>query len=136
MPQAQVRWAKGVRGDIDQHAIHLMAEAMRPGAPRHEPYPFKRVVLVDAPGRGSVLGFVLRNDPALQDQILSSTLAQFPIVGDHPGRNVVLEALREAWRNFVSVLAASIASMGYLVPIGALVWGAIVAGRRYRRQPA
>ena len=60
----------------------------------------------------------------------------FPIVGDHPGRNVVLEALREAWRNFVGVLAASIASLGYLVPIGLLVWGAIVAGRRWRRAPA
>ena len=60
----------------------------------------------------------------------------FPIVGDHPGRNLVLEALREAWRNFVGVLAASIASLGYLVPIGLLVWGAILAGRRWRRVPA
>ncbi|HEU5039393.1 MAG TPA: DUF4349 domain-containing protein [Gemmatimonadales bacterium] len=60
----------------------------------------------------------------------------FPIVGDHPGRNLVLEALRQAWRNFVGVLAASIASLGYLVPVGILVWGAVVAGRRWRRQPA
>jgi hypothetical protein len=59
----------------------------------------------------------------------------FPIAGD-PGRNVVLEALREAWRNFVGVVAASIASLGYLVPVGLLVWGAIVAGRRWRRAPA
>ena len=59
-----------------------------------------------------------------------------PIVGDHPGRNLVLEALRQAWRNFVGVVAASIASLGYLVPVAALVWGLVLAGRRWRRQPA
>ena len=60
----------------------------------------------------------------------------FPIVGDHPGRNIVLEALRQAWRNFVGVLAASIASLGYLVPVAAAAWGLVLAGRRWRRQPA
>ncbi|HYC31028.1 MAG TPA: DUF4349 domain-containing protein [Gemmatimonadales bacterium] len=60
----------------------------------------------------------------------------FPIVGDHPGRNVVLEALRQAWRNFVGVLAGSIALLGYAVPVGLLVWGAVGAGRRWRRAPA
>jgi len=34
----------------------------------------------------SVLGFVLQGHPSLQDQILSSALAQFPIVGDQLGR--------------------------------------------------
>jgi YihY family inner membrane protein len=34
----------------------------------------------------SVLGFVLQGDPALEQQILSSALAQFPIVGDQLGR--------------------------------------------------
>lgn len=34
----------------------------------------------------SVLGFVLQGNPSLQHQILSTTLAQFPIVGDQLGR--------------------------------------------------
>src|SRR5215475_9890346 len=34
----------------------------------------------------SVLGFVLQGHPALEQQILSSALAQFPIVGDQLGR--------------------------------------------------
>jgi uncharacterized BrkB/YihY/UPF0761 family membrane protein len=34
----------------------------------------------------SVLGFVLQGQPALQQEILSSALAQFPIVGDQLGR--------------------------------------------------
>ena len=34
----------------------------------------------------SVLGFVLQGHPALQEEILSSALAQFPIVGDQLGR--------------------------------------------------
>lgn len=34
----------------------------------------------------SVLGFVLQGHPALQQEILSSALAQFPIVGDQLGR--------------------------------------------------
>ena len=34
----------------------------------------------------SVLGFVLQGDPELQEEILSSALSQFPIVGDQLGR--------------------------------------------------
>jgi hypothetical protein len=34
------------------------------------------------------------------------------------------------------VLAASIASLGYLLPVAAGVWGAVVIGRRFRRQAA
>jgi hypothetical protein len=59
-----------------------------------------------------------------------------PIVGDNPGRGVVAEAFRRAWRNFVEVLAAAIASLGYLVPVAGLVWAAIFLGRRLRRQTA
>lgn len=77
----------------------------------------------------------------LQTRASMSTLTvtlhePFPIVGDRPGRNPVLEALRQAWRNFVGVVAAAIASLGYLVPVAALVWGLVLASRRWRRQPA
>ena len=59
-----------------------------------------------------------------------------PIVGSNPGGNLVAEAFRQAWRNFAHVLAAAIASLGYLVPVAAAVWGAILVGRRVRRDPA
>ena len=59
-----------------------------------------------------------------------------PIVGGNPGGSLVAEAFRQAWRNFAEVLAAAIASLGYLIPVGAAAWGVIVVGRRLRRQPA
>lgn len=59
-----------------------------------------------------------------------------PIVGDSPGRSIIAEAFRHAWRNFVEVLAASIASLGYIVPVAAALWTAIFLGKRFRRQTA
>jgi hypothetical protein len=59
-----------------------------------------------------------------------------PLVSPTPGRNPVAQAVREAWRNFVGVLAAGIASLGYLVPVLVLGWGAVVAGRRLTRRTA
>jgi acetolactate synthase regulatory subunit len=55
-----------------------------------------------------------------------------PIVATQ-GRGPIAEAFRSAWRNFMAVLAAGIASLGYLVPILALGWGAVAAGRRWRK---
>lgn len=59
-----------------------------------------------------------------------------PIVGGSPGSHPLAQAFRQAWRNFVGVLAGSIASLGYLLPVAALAWGAIFVGRRLRKQPA
>lgn len=56
-----------------------------------------------------------------------------PIVGDSPGRSVIAEAFRHAWRNFVAVLAGAIASLGFVVPVAGVVWAAILLGRRVRR---
>jgi len=39
----------------------------------------------------SVLGFVLQNDPTLQEQVLSSALSNFPVIGDQLGRPEGLE---------------------------------------------
>ncbi|WP_304944744.1 YhjD/YihY/BrkB family envelope integrity protein [Streptacidiphilus sp. ASG 303] len=36
----------------------------------------------------SVLGFVLRDDPALQERVLHSALSQFPVIGDQLGSNI------------------------------------------------
>ncbi|HEY9504497.1 MAG TPA: DUF4349 domain-containing protein [Gemmatimonadales bacterium] len=52
------------------------------------------------------------------------------------GRGPITEAFRAAWRNFVGLLAAGIASLGYLVPVVALGWGAVAAGRRWRKPAA
>jgi hypothetical protein len=56
-----------------------------------------------------------------------------PIVASHPGRNVIAEAFKTAWRNFVGVLAGAIASLGFVVPVLVLGWGAWIIAKRYRR---
>jgi hypothetical protein len=49
-----------------------------------------------------------------------------PLVGGRPGANPIAEALRQAWRNFVGVVAFLIASLGVVLPLGllalVLVW--------------
>jgi hypothetical protein len=59
-----------------------------------------------------------------------------PLVSPTPGNNPLAHAVREAWRNFVGVLAAGIASLGYLVPLLVLGWGIVVGGRRLGRRTA
>jgi hypothetical protein len=65
----------------------------------------------------------------LRSNVAVSTLAVTvaepgPVVGE-PGSNVLGEAFRQAWRNFVMFVAALIQSLGVLVPVlvlFALVW--------------
>jgi hypothetical protein len=59
-----------------------------------------------------------------------------PILASHPGRGVIAEAFKTAWRNFVGVLAGGIASLGFVVPIVILGWGALILGKRYGRKTA
>jgi hypothetical protein len=59
-----------------------------------------------------------------------------PIIASHPGRSVMGEAFKTAWRNFVGVLAGGIASLGFVVPIVVLGWGALIVGKRYKRKTA
>ena len=59
-----------------------------------------------------------------------------PLVASHPGRSVIGEAFKTAWRNFVGVVAGVIASLGFLVPVVILGWGAVILGKRYRRKVA
>jgi hypothetical protein len=58
-----------------------------------------------------------------------------PIVATE-GRGPIAEAFRAAWRNFVVVLTAGIASLGYVVPVVVLGWGAVILGRRWRKPAA
>lgn len=55
-----------------------------------------------------------------------------PIVATR-GRGPIAQAFREAWRNFVGVLAAGIASLGYLTPIVVAGWGIVLAARKWRK---
>jgi hypothetical protein len=56
-----------------------------------------------------------------------------PLLGPPPGRNVIVEALKDAWRHFVGFVAGLIESLGVLIPL-ALILGAIWMGLR-RWQP-
>ncbi len=56
-----------------------------------------------------------------------------PIVGDHPGSNVIAEAFRQAWRNFVGLLAGVIASLGILVPVAGVVGAGVLLVKRIRK---
>jgi hypothetical protein len=59
-----------------------------------------------------------------------------PIVASHPGRSVIGEAFKTAWRNFVGLMAGVIASLGIVVPVVILAWGALIVGKRYKRRTA
>ena len=56
-----------------------------------------------------------------------------PILGNNPGENPIGEALRRAWRNFVALIAAFIASLGVLIPLGAIALGGWIGYRRWRK---
>ncbi len=59
-----------------------------------------------------------------------------PLVASHPGRSVIGEAFKTAWRNFVGLMAGAIASLGFVAPALILGWGALILTKRYRRKPA
>jgi len=59
-----------------------------------------------------------------------------PLVASHPGRSVIAEAFKTAWRNFMGVAAGAIASLGFVVPIVILGWGALILGKRHKGKTA
>jgi hypothetical protein len=56
-----------------------------------------------------------------------------PILAGPPSTNPVAHAFVEAWRNFVTLLAATIAAMGVLVPVAVVAGLGWVGVRRVRR---
>ncbi|MES2524896.1 MAG: DUF4349 domain-containing protein [Gemmatimonadota bacterium] len=56
-----------------------------------------------------------------------------PIVRGTPGSRILADALKDAWRNFVGLSAAFIASLGILVPVGLV---AALAAAWWRRRRA
>ena len=67
----------------------------------------------------SVLGFVLQGHPALQQRILTSALAQFPIVGDQLGRPGGLRGSTSA------VVVGSVAALYGVIGLGQAAHNAI-----------
>ena len=57
-----------------------------------------------------------------------------PILGNNPGENPIAAALRRAWRNFVGLLAETIASLGILIPLALLALAGWYGYRRWRRR--
>ncbi|HET7296721.1 MAG TPA: DUF4349 domain-containing protein [Gemmatimonadales bacterium] len=55
-----------------------------------------------------------------------------PVVG-RAGSSVIGEAFKQAWRNFVSLLAAGIRSLGIVIPLGALATMGWLAAQRRRQ---
>jgi Domain of unknown function (DUF4349) len=58
----------------------------------------------------------------------------FPILGQGPGQNPIIAALRQAWRNLVGFVSAAIASLGILIPLGLLAGLAWYLFRRFGRK--
>jgi hypothetical protein len=57
-----------------------------------------------------------------------------PILGNNPGENPIAAALRRAWRNFVALLAGTIASLGVLIPLALVGYAGWYGYRRWRRK--
>jgi hypothetical protein len=55
-----------------------------------------------------------------------------PLVSE-PGRSVLGDAFVAAWRNFVWLVSAGIASLGIVLPLGVLAWSLLRLVRRRRR---
>jgi hypothetical protein len=53
-----------------------------------------------------------------------------PVVG-HAGSSVIGEAFKQAWRNFVGLVAAMIRSLGIVVPVAVLVGVLWISGKRF-----
>ena len=74
----------------------------------------------------------------LRTRVATSTLTvtvheRAPLVGHTPGENVIGEAFKDAWRNFVRFVAAFIAALGTVIPVAILLGGAALGWRRWRR---
>jgi hypothetical protein len=55
-----------------------------------------------------------------------------PILGNTPGENPIAAALRRAWKNFVGLVAALIASLGVAIPLALIAFGGWTGYRRWK----
>ena len=76
----------------------------------------------------------------LESRVAMSTLTvllhePFPLIGSRPGSNVIADAARQGWRNFVGFIAGFISLLGFLLPLGLLAaagWWTVRWVRRAR----
>jgi type IV secretory pathway VirB2 component (pilin) len=57
-----------------------------------------------------------------------------PILGNSPGENPIAAALRRAWKNFITVIAGSIAALGVVIPLLLLGLAGWLGYRRWKRR--
>jgi hypothetical protein len=57
-----------------------------------------------------------------------------PLLGNNPGDNPIVAALRRAWKNFVALIAGLIASLGILIPLALLGLAGWVGYKRWKRR--
>ena len=57
-----------------------------------------------------------------------------PLLGNDPGENPIMAALRAAWRNFVALIAGIIASLGVLIPLALIGVAGWYGYRRWKRR--
>lgn len=53
------------------------------------------------------------------------------IVGSQPGAGVIGDAFKQAWRNFIWLVAFLVQSLGVVVPLGVLTWLGWLGWKRY-----
>ena len=75
----------------------------------------------------------------LKSRVATSTLSvtihePYPILGQSPGQNPIVAAIRQAWRNFVGFISAIIASLGVLIPLAALALAGWMIYKRARNK--
>lgn len=73
----------------------------------------------------------------LRSRVATSTLVVYlheptPLVGA-PGENVLVDAFRDSWRNFIRFLAWLISASGVLIPLAVLIAAALWVALRVRR---
>jgi hypothetical protein len=59
------------------------------------------------------------------------------VLAEEPGEHPIREAVGQAWRNFVGLVAGGIASLGVVLPLAALIVGSgLIVRRLLRRRPS
>lgn len=76
----------------------------------------------------------------LKTRVATSTLSvtvheKAPLVSSNPGTNVIAEAFRDMWRNFVRFIATIISSLGVVIPLLVIATGIVWWFRRRRTPP-
>jgi hypothetical protein len=59
-----------------------------------------------------------------------------PILGNSPGESPIAAAFKQAWRNFIALVAGSISALGVLIPLALIVIAALAGYRRWRKRAA